>query len=80
MFRIKHKKTEGKVRTVQFIACKFTLVSTHEEYYSSFGNVSYKAQKDRGQTKNHRDSMVEVIAISDRCELLTLEIHFLESV
>ena len=39
-----------------------------------------KAQKDRGKTKNHRDSMVEVIAISDRCELLTLEIHFLESV
>jgi len=36
--------------------------------------------KDRGQTKNHRDSMVEVIAISNRCELLTLEIYFLESV
>ena len=30
--------------------------------------------------KKHRDSMVEVIAIRDRCELLTLEIHFLESV
>ena len=58
MFRIMHKKTEGKVRTVQFIACKFTLVSTHEEYYPSFGNVSYKAQKDRGQMKKHRDSMV----------------------
>lgn len=32
-----------------------------------------KAQKDRGQTKNHRDSMVEVIAISNRCELDSLE-------
>ena len=52
------------------------LVCTHEEYYSSFCNVLCKAQKDRGQTKNHRDSMVEVIATSNRCELLTLEFHF----
>ena len=63
-----------------FIACKFTLVSTHEEYYPFLGNVSYKSTKDQGQTKNHRDSMVEVIAIRNRCELLTLEIHFQESV
>jgi len=71
-----HKRPWAKFARSNFIACKFTLVCTHEEYYSSFCNVLCKAQKDRGQTKNHRDSMVEVIATSNRCELLTLEFHF----
>ena len=55
------------------IACKFTLVSTHEDCYPSFGNVSYKSTRDRGQTKNHGDSMVGVIVTSNRCELEPLE-------
>ena len=42
-------------------------------HITSFNNASYKYTKDRGQTKNHRDSMVEVIAISNRCELDSLE-------
>ena len=75
-----HKRLRAKFARSNFIACKFTLVSTHEDCYPSFGNVSYKSKRDRGQTKNHGDSMVEVIAISNRCELLTLEIHFQESV
>ena len=68
-----HKRPWAKFARSNFIACKFTLVCTLEECYPSFGNTSYKAQKDRGQTKNHRDSMVEVIATSNRCELDSLE-------
>ena len=68
-----HKRLRAKFARSNFIACKFTLVSTHEDCYPSFGNVSYKSTRDRGQTKNHGDSMVGVIVTSNRCELDSLE-------
>ena len=60
-------------RALQFFSRKITLVRTQQECSPSFGNISYKAQKDRGQMKKHRDSMVGVIVTSNRCELEPLE-------